>query len=107
MHCLRDGPQRIGVSPCDQLRAVFIKQRLHVHRKAAGDDQTCTSACSLAIESCQAFYAVIERFRDETGVRDLEQAAEHLAAHALYRIETEGIETVRFDEDEVRRLLEL
>ena len=54
-----------------------------------------------------AVNAVIERFRDETGVRDLEQAAEHLAAHALYRIETEGIETVRFDEDEVRRLLEL
>ena len=51
--------------------------------------------------------AVIERFRDETGVRDLEQAAEHLAAHALYRIETEGISTVRFDETEVRRLLEL
>lgn len=33
--------------------------------------------------------AVLDIFKDTTGIRDLEQAAEHLAAHALYMIEAE------------------
>lgn len=49
---------------------------------------------------------VIARYRDEPGVRDLEQAAEHLCANALYRIETGRGRTVRFDGQEVREVLD-
>lgn len=50
--------------------------------------------------------AVIERFADEPGCRDLEQAAEHIAANALYRIETEKMSSVRYDYGATKRLLE-
>jgi ATP-dependent Lon protease len=50
--------------------------------------------------------AVIDRFADTTGIRDLEQAAEHLAANALYRIEVEHVERVIFDGQMVRDLLD-
>ena len=51
--------------------------------------------------------AVVECYRDLPGVRDLEQAAEHLAANALFQIETRGIDSVRFDAEGVRTLLGL
>ena len=50
--------------------------------------------------------AVVERYADTTGIRDLEQAAEHLAANALYRIEVEHVAGVCFDAEEVNRLLD-
>lgn len=53
----------------------------------------------------EALDAVIEQYKDTTGIRDLEQAAEHIAAHALYRIEAEQAENVFFDADMVRKLL--
>ena len=49
--------------------------------------------------------AVAERFGSVSGIRDLEQAAEHLVGHALYRIETEGVKSVRYGAAEVRKLL--
>lgn len=49
--------------------------------------------------------AVIKKYEHTTGIRNLEQAAEHIAANALYRIETEQISSVTFDEEAVRRLL--
>lgn len=51
--------------------------------------------------------AVVARYAHLPGVRDLEQAAEHLAANALYQIETKHISGVRFDGNEVRSLLEV
>lgn len=48
---------------------------------------------------------VVELYSDTTGIRDLEQAAEHIAANALYRIEVEGVQKVVFDADAVRELL--
>lgn len=48
---------------------------------------------------------IIRRHRGESGVRDLEQAAEHMAANALYRIEAEGAKTVVFDAELVREVL--
>ena len=51
--------------------------------------------------------AVVECYRDLPGVRDLEQAAEHLAANALFQIETRGVDSVRFDAEGVRTLLGL
>ncbi len=53
----------------------------------------------------EALDAVIDRYRDTTGIRDLEQAAEHLAANALYQIEVNGVSAVHFTAEEVRALL--
>ena len=49
--------------------------------------------------------AVIEQYADTSGIRDLEQAAEHIAANALYQIEVNHAVQVRFDREMVRNLL--
>ncbi len=49
--------------------------------------------------------AVVEKYADTTGIRDLEQAAEHIAANALYQIEVDHVKSVTFDGDMVRELL--
>jgi ATP-dependent Lon protease len=48
---------------------------------------------------------VVRRCMKEPGVRDLEQAAEHLAANALYRIETQDITGVSYDAEDVAAVL--
>ena len=53
-----------------------------------------------------ALDAVIDIFSDTTGIRDLEQAAEHIAANALYRIEVNKVENVTFDVAMVKELFE-
>ena len=42
--------------------------------------------------------------KDTTGIRDLEQAAEHLAAHALYLIEVEHATSISYNADMVKSL---
>lgn len=54
----------------------------------------------------EALDAVIDKFQDTTGIRDLEQAAEHLAANALYQIEVNHVTEVIFDKDMVQELFE-
>ena len=49
--------------------------------------------------------AIVELYRERPGCRDLEQAAEHLAGHALYEIETQKIDHVEFDAERVIQLL--
>ena len=49
--------------------------------------------------------AVVAMYASEPGVRDLEQAAEHLAAHALYLIETTHVKGVTYDAELVRKVL--
>ena len=49
--------------------------------------------------------AVIELHRNTSGIRDLEQAAEHIAANALYQIEVNRVDAVTFDARMVRELL--
>lgn len=53
----------------------------------------------------EAVRYIVKRYEGVPGVRDLEQAAEHIAANALYRIETTGVEPVIYDEDAVKELL--
>ena len=53
----------------------------------------------------EALDAVIELYSNTSGIRDLEQAAEHLAAHALYKIEVEHVKEVVYDAESVRELL--
>ena len=52
-----------------------------------------------------ALDAVIENFANTSGIRDLEQAAEHMAANALYQIEVDHLPQVIFTPDMVRELL--
>ncbi|MCC8061161.1 MAG: AAA family ATPase [Clostridiales bacterium] len=52
-----------------------------------------------------ALDAVVAKYANTTGIRDLEQAAEHMAANALYRIEVEHAQNVVFDAEMVRELL--
>ena len=48
--------------------------------------------------------AVLDYCKDTTGIRDLEQAAEHLAAHALYLIEVEHATSISYNADMVKSL---
>ena len=58
--------------------------------------------CSLTPDGLDA---VIELHKNTSGIRDLEQAAEHIAANALYQIEVEHVDSVAFDAQMVRELL--
>lgn len=64
---------------------------------------------SLQREECvltpEALDAVIQKHENTSGIRDLEQAAEHLAAHALYQIEVDHIKQVVYTADMIRELL--
>ena len=48
---------------------------------------------------------LINIYSHTTGIRDLEQAAEHLAANSLYQIEVDRKKSVVFDAEKVRELL--
>jgi ATP-dependent Lon protease len=50
---------------------------------------------------------IIDKYKDQSGCRDLEQAAEHLAANALYRIETQHTDRVVFDAAMTEKVLEM
>lgn len=54
-----------------------------------------------------ALDVILSACQGETGVRDLEQAAEHLAANALYQIETKGVTGVVFDGPTTEKLLKM
>ena len=64
---------------------------------------------SLKAEECimtdEALNEVIELYSNTSGIRDLEQAAEHIAANALYQIEVNHVEKVEFGAEMVRELL--
>lgn len=48
---------------------------------------------------------IIEHFANTDGIRDLEQAAEHIVANALYQIEVDRVSQVVFDSKMVKDLL--
>lgn len=58
--------------------------------------------CTLTEEGLDA---VIEKYKNTSGIRDLEQAAEHLAANALYQIEVCHVPAVVFDAEMVQKVL--
>ena len=64
---------------------------------------------SMKEEECvilpEALDEVVRRYSDTTGIRDLEQAAENIAANALYQIEVNHVDQVLFDAKMVRELL--
>ncbi len=64
---------------------------------------------SLKAEECvvteEGLNAIVELHKNTSGIRDLEQAAEHIAANALYQIEVDHLTGVIFNADMVRGLL--
>ena len=52
----------------------------------------------------EALSEVIELYSNTSGIRDLEQAAEHIAANALYQIEVDHVKQVVFDAEMVKKL---
>lgn len=52
----------------------------------------------------EALDTIIKLFSNTNGIRDLEQAAEHLVANALYQIEVNKISTVKFTPEMVENL---
>ena len=53
----------------------------------------------------EALDVIIQKYADTTGIRDLAQAAEHIAANALYQIEVNHVKEVVFEPDVVDTLL--
>lgn len=53
----------------------------------------------------EALDTVVEHYANTSGIRDLEQAAEHMAANALYQIEVDHINQVVFTQEMVQNLL--
>ncbi len=53
----------------------------------------------------EALDAIMDIFKDTSGIRDIEQAAEHIAANALYRIEAEKMVCVTYTAEMIRELL--
>ena len=53
----------------------------------------------------EALDAVIKKYENTTGIRDLEQAAEHITAHALYQIEVNHLEQFVYTAEMVNELL--
>ena len=60
---------------------------------------------SLKAEECvvteEGLNAIVELHKNTSGIRDLEQAAEHIAANALYQIEVDHLTGVTFNADMV------
>ncbi len=64
---------------------------------------------SLRSDECiitpEAVDAIVHKYQSSTGIRDLEQAAEHIAAHTLYQIEANHVKQVVFNREMVIELL--
>lgn len=83
----------------EEKKVIFMKYALPKVLKRIGlKEQEC-------IVTEEALEAVMEHFANTSGIRDLEQAAEHIAANALYQIEVDHIERVVFNGEMVKKLL--
>lgn len=83
----------------EEKKVIFSKFALPKVLKRMGlNEQEC-------IVTDDALGALVEHFANTSGIRDLEQAAEHMAANALYQIEVDHVPQVVFDAKMVRQLL--
>lgn len=83
----------------EEKRVIFSKYALPKVLKRIGMQE---GECTLTEDGLDE---VVELHRNTSGIRDLEQAAEHLAANALYQIEVNHVESVVFDAEMVRSIL--
>ena len=83
----------------EEKKVIFSKFALPkvLKRMSLRDDECIISA--------DALEAVIKKYENTSGIRDLEQAAEHLAAHALYKIEVDHVSSVEYTSEMVYELL--
>ena len=83
----------------EEKKIIFSKFALpKVLKRMSLQDDEC-------IVSDEALDAVIKKYENTTGIRDLEQAAEHIAAHALYQIEVNHVKQFVYDAKTVDELL--
>lgn len=83
----------------EEKKVIFSKYSLPKVLKRIGmEEQEC-------VLTPDGLDAVIELHKNTSGIRDLEQAAEHIAANALYQIEVNHVNSVVFDAEEVKKLL--
>ena len=83
----------------EEKKAIFTGFTFPKVLKRIGMD---TSECIITNDGLDA---VIKTFEGSSGIRDLEQAAEHIAANALYHIEAEGAKSVVYDAARISELL--
>lgn len=83
----------------EEKKVIFSKYALPKVLKRIGMKD---NECVLTLDGLDA---VIELHSNTSGIRDLEQTAEHLAANALYQIEVEHVQSVTFNGETVRKLL--
>ena len=82
----------------EEKKIIFLKFSLpKVLRKMGLKEHECRV-------SDGALDEIVKIFKDTTGIRDLEQAAEHIAAHALFKIEAENAKAVEFTADMIKEL---
>ena len=83
----------------EEKKAIFTDFTLPKVLKRIGLDE---NECIITEDGLDA---LIDTYRNTSGIRDLEQAAEHVAANALYHIEANGAKSVTYDEKMIRELL--
>ena len=82
----------------EEKKVIFSKFALPKVLKRMGLN---ASECVLTDEGLEA---IIEAFSNTSGIRDLEQAAEHIAANSLYQIEVDKVDSVKVTAEMVRKL---
>lgn len=83
----------------EEKKVIFAKYALPKVLKRIGMKE---NECTLTEDGLDE---VIELHKNTSGIRDLEQAAEHIAANALYQIEVDHVQSVEFNAAMVRKLL--
>ena len=83
----------------EEKKIIFSRYALPKVMKRMGMHE---NECILSEEGLDA---LIDIYKNTSGIRDLEQAAEHIAANALYQIEVNHVDSVTFDGSMVRELL--
>ena len=83
----------------EEKKIIFSRYALPKIMKRMGMHE---NECILSEEGLDA---LIDIYKNTSGIRDLEQAAEHIAANALYQIEVNHVDSVTFDGGMVRELL--
>lgn len=82
----------------EEKKIIFSKFALPKVLKRMGlQEQEC-------IVTTDGLDSIIEQFKHTSGIRDLEQAAEHIAANALYQIEVDHVNQVVFDSVQTKAL---
>lgn len=84
----------------EEKKTIFLKYSLpRVLRRLGLSDKEC-------VVTDEAADVVVDHYKNVSGVRDLEQAAEHMAAHALYLIETSKVASVQYDREAAIKLMD-